>query len=82
MTAKAVLRPFEPTKLNGGGGNGNDDDDGREELAAEMKDLEEHGVQEDNDDEDVVDVVAGMSEGEREEWEATVAPIRDALFKV
>lgn len=47
-----------------------------------MRDLEENGAVDVDDDEGFVDVVAAMSVEEREEWEEAVVPIRNALTKV
>jgi len=87
LTAKGVLRPFEPKKPKKNDKNGDRDGDEaddieREELEAELKDLEENGVQDDDDDDGFVDVVAAMSEEERDEWEVAVTPVRNALTKV
>lgn len=51
---------------------------GRSELQAELEKIEED---EDNT-EGFVEVLKEMSEGEREQWEADVEPVRTALFKV
>lgn len=91
LTAKGVLQPFEPTKpkrKDNGDGDGDDsgagqttgdNEAGREELEAELQDLEENGVQDDDDEEGLVDVIGEMS---IEEWDAAVAPIHNTLVKV
>lgn len=93
LAAKGILWLFEPPKprkkddVDGDGDEGGtrqatgDDEAAREELEAELKDIEENGVQID-DDEGVVDLIAGMSVEEKDEWDAAMAPIRNALFKV
>ena len=93
LTAKGVLRPFEPKKPKSdvsqsttdfeaaelaGGSN----DLGLEELRAELRDLEENGDQGTDDLEGFVEVLNEMTEDEREEWNEAVQPLRSALVKV
>lgn len=75
LTAKGVLRPFEPKNAQAG-------DAEVEELRAQLKDLEENGVLDADDNDGFVDVIEEMTDEEREEWEASVEPIRTALTKV
>lgn len=73
LTAKGVLRPFEAK----GGPSAE-----LEELRAQLNDIEANGVQDEDDDEGFIDMVAEMTEEERAEWEESVEPIREALRKV
>lgn len=91
LTAKGVLRPFEPRKPKPGASDadieaaelaGLADDAGLEELRAELRDLEENGAQERDDLEGFVEVLDEMTEEEREEWNEAVQPLRSALVKV
>lgn len=92
MTAKGVLRPFEPKKLNTSGMSAAEikaaeiaglvDGTGIDELRAELRNLEENGEQEKDDLEGFVEVLDEMSEDEREEWNEAVQPLRNALVKV
>ena len=86
LTAKGVLRPFEPVKPKSGTESTEvpvpSNDIGLEELIAELKDIEENGEKERDDVEGFVEVLQEMSEEEREQWEKDVKPVRTALFKV
>ena len=87
LTAKGVLRPFEPKRINGQVGEGEELEEIAketeiEELQAELKDLEENGEQTKDDLEGFVDVLKEMTEEERKEWNDGVKPIRGTLIKV
>lgn len=87
LTAKGVLRPFEPKRVKGQVSDSNELEDIAkdaeiEELQAELKDLENNGEQTQDDLEGFVDVLNEMTEEEREEWNESVKPIRSALIKV
>lgn len=87
LTAKGVLRPFEPKKVKEGVEEGDEleaiaRDTEVEELQAELKDLEDNGDQSKDDLEGFVDVLKEMSEEERQEWHQSVKPVRGALIKV
>lgn len=90
LTAKSILRPFEPKKpkTDENGNQVNADEDGvesglgMEELRAALQDLEENGLREDDDVEGFVDVLEEMTDVEREEWVEAVMPMRKALVKV
>lgn len=90
LVAKGILRPFEVKKkqTSGSDNNGNGDDDSPdlasalEELQAQLRDLEENGVCDEDDDDGFVNMLKEMSEGEMSEWTEAVAPIHMALVKV
>lgn len=90
LTAKGVLRPFEPNKkkddsadTEGAAVSGSGfDDTALEELRAQLRDLEENGDQEKDDLEGFVEVLDEMTDNEREEWNEAVQPLRSALTKV
>lgn len=90
LTAKSILRPFEPKKpkIDEDGNEVNGDGDGlegglgMEELRAELQDLEENGLCEGDDVEGLVNVLDEMTDVEKEEWAEAVMPIRRALVKV
>ena len=88
LTAKGVLRPFEPAKPKARIESSevqapvHPDDIGLEELYAELKDIEENGDKEKDDVEGFVEVLQEMTEEEREQWKQDVEPVRMALFKV
>lgn len=87
LTAKGVLRPFEPVKVKDAVAEGDEleaiaKDAEVEELRAELKDLEENGEQSADDLQGFVNVLDEMSEEERQEWQESVRPVRGALIKV
>lgn len=91
LTAKGVLKPFEPAKPKPAEANSAEttagdrvplDDSGLEELYAELRDIEANGEQEKDDEEGFVEVLNEMSEAEREQWNKDVQPVRNALNKV
>lgn len=80
LTAKGILRPFEPAKSStsmSSDGPGV----GLNELYAELVQIQEEG-DEDDDTEGFVEVLEDMSDEEREKWQTEVEPVRMALFKV
>ena len=85
LSAKGVLRPFEPSKPKIAEPNEAGvqvDDTGIDELHAELRDLAENGEKEADDVEGFVDVLDEMTDAEKEEWHADVEPVRKALYKV
>lgn len=76
LTAKGVLRPFEPVKSTEKAPDNLQV--GFDELNAELEKIEES----EDDTEGFVEVLEEMSDKEREEWERNVKPVRTALFKV
>lgn len=87
LTAKGVLRSFEPTKTgatdDAGAATGGHapPDIGLQELYAELRNIEENGDEEDDVD-GFVDVLDQMTVVEREEWYKNVEPVKNALQKV
>jgi len=86
LTAKGVLRPFEPTKpkQNNEGDSEQDtgpEDIGLDELYAELRDIEENGDQDKDDVEGFVEVLREMTAEEREQWHRDVQPVKSALYK-
>ncbi|KAJ3720706.1 hypothetical protein C8R42DRAFT_582626, partial [Lentinula raphanica] len=90
LTAKGILRPFEPRRgaanaeSNGEerGNHANDDNLGLEELNAELRDLEENGDENRDNEEGFVAVLEEMTEEEREKWVRAVEPVKSMLYKV
>lgn len=86
LTAKGVLRPFEPVKPATGGGESqpllSPEDIGLDELYNELRDIEENGDKGTDDVDGFVEVLQEMTEEEREKWKEDVEPVRTALFKV
>lgn len=83
LTAKGVLRPFEPSKAKATESEPTVPENiGLEELYAELKDIEENGDKEKDDVEGFVEVLDEMTEEEREQWHADVEPVKTALYKV
>lgn len=90
LAARGVLHPFEEKKPNAKEPNEevqNVAEDlervfGMEELEAGLKDLEENGIQGVDDEDGFVDILAGMTELEREEWESEVKLLCNTLRKV
>ncbi|KAF9064512.1 hypothetical protein BDP27DRAFT_1230402, partial [Rhodocollybia butyracea] len=85
LTARGVLRPFEPSKLKTteeGSEPAVPNDDGLEELYAELQDIKENGNKDKDDVEGFVEVLNEMTEQEREQWHENVKPVKTALYKV
>lgn len=85
LTAKGVLRPFEPAKPVAGDGSQppvSPEDIGLDELYTELRDIEENGNQGADNVDGFVEVLQEMTEAEREQWKEDVEPVRTALFKV
>ncbi|KAJ3833743.1 hypothetical protein F5878DRAFT_546022 [Lentinula raphanica] len=81
LTAKGVLRPFEAGKTQPSEPDENESREDMDELASELRDLEENGAQERDDNEGFVDVLNEMSAGERATWQNEVTPVKSALYK-
>lgn len=86
LTAKGVLRPFEPTKPTAAESGDKSQPpvslEGLDELMNELRDIEENGNQEGDDVDGFVEVLQEMTVEEREKWEEDVEPLKMALFKV
>ncbi|KAF5355384.1 hypothetical protein D9757_014613 [Collybiopsis confluens] len=80
LTAKGILKPFEVRKGNVDDVDGVPNESTLEELQAELRDIREGNMDEDDED-GFAEVLNTMSDEERQEWGEAVKPIRSALYK-